>query len=680
MISRCLVMVVVASMVCHLAAAAETYKKDDEIEIFYLKKWYPAKVVATNARGEVLAEYEWAGRKTQTAFKPDQVRAAFESGALARVRQWSDSTGTFKIKAALIELTEDSVLLRKPDKSEVTVPLEKLSGPDRAYLKKLEKELGPIAPKELEIQEFQQAPAYSAEAWLQAGRVAIAADPIPQDLKLKQGGVVLPMIDFFDKLGGLVPLGGADAMLLAVVVNGTPSEPKPTRLVWTSLDKQKVLGEQRLPGGEVVMDYHAPSRRLLTWSPAKSAGSPTLSLWEVQPTDKQPKPVIRWNTGASWAMNPWARLLDGNSVLHRLAKQEYVVWDAEAKQMRYRLKQESFFGAPAALSGGRKYLVLPEDTRVRVLEAATGKLVSTLPAAQGSSGVAVSPDGVRLAVLDRGNLTVWDLTSPDSAAGTYQAEAVGTPFTADLEWASGDTLAVRNSLSRDMILFSLRLKIALWSYQFDSSAVWEEGGRRLREIVDGHLVYGASVGQAGQNALAVGAVKLPGPKVDEIASTTTRESLLIVKPGSAVSLQVNAGENQARVVAALTKQIQQNGWVLQAGAPNVLTAEMKQGETQSTTYTAQRTGEQQSVTITPHVASLELKVGSVVAWQAGTRSGAPSMMFLSEGQTAQGEADKWNNPRPQFFDTVDLPDSILDPAKRTGLGLTQVTNRGLVPK
>ncbi len=173
---------------------------------------------------------------------------------------------------------------------------------------------------------------------------------------------------------------------------------------------------------------------------------------------------------------------------------------------------------------------------------------------------------------------------------------------------------------------------------------------------------------------------LPGPKVNETAAGTTRESLLVMKPGSAIRLEVHAGEHQAQVEAALKKAIQQNGWVLQPDAPNVLVAEMKQGETQTTTYKIFRTGEEHSVTVTPHVATLLLKVRDQVAWQSGTSSGAPLMVSLQQGETVQGEVDKWNKPRPQFFETVDIPDSILDPAKRNGLGTTQVTNRGLIPK
>ncbi len=78
--------------------------------------------------------------------------------------------------------------------------------------------------------------------------------------------------------------------------------------------------------------------------------------------------------------------------------------------------------------------------------------------------------------------------------------------------------------------------------------------------------------------------------------------------------------------------------------------------------------------------ALQISVGDTVAWSSGTSSGAPPFISLQPGQSAQAEVEKWNNPYPQFYETVDIPDSILDPKKRNGLGTTEVTNRGLVPK
>jgi hypothetical protein len=274
------------------------------------------------------------------------------------------------------------------------------------------------------------------------------------------------------------------------------------------------------------------------------------------------------------------------------------------------------------------------------------------------------------------------LTDPSAEPQRYQADAIGTPFAAVLFWV-GDDRIMADSGAFGQVLFSLKTKIALWNYHFDHTAVREHGNRRLREIVDQHLVYAASVGSGSKRGLAVGAVQLPGPKVDEVEAATDPDSLLIMKPGSEVRLQVSAGQHDAKVRAALLAEIEKTGWVHSESAETVLIAEMKRGQTQNVTYNIGgfgRSQSQQSVSITPFVSSLQLKLGDQVLWQSGTSTGAPPVISLREGQTAQGEVNRWQNPDPDFFSRVDIPDKLLDPAKRNGLGTTDVTTRGLIAK
>jgi hypothetical protein len=107
---------------------------------------------------------------------------------------------------------------------------------------------------------------------------------------------------------------------------------------------------------------------------------------------------------------------------------------------------------------------------------------------------------------------------------------------------------------------------------------------------------------------------------------------------------------------------------------------MSRGKTQTTTYRSFATGGEQSVSVTPFISSLVLKVGENVAWQSGTSSGLPMMMRLEPGQTAQGEVNKYQRPNPQFFEQVEIPSEVSDPTKREGLGATKVTTRGLEPQ
>jgi hypothetical protein len=333
------------------------------------------------------------------------------------------------------------------------------------------------------------------------------------------------------------------------------------------------------------------------------------------------------------------------------------------------------------LSPGRRYLLIPEDRHIRILESSTGELAATLPATQGSSAVAVSDDGRRAAVLDRSALWVWDLTDPGAKPQHYQAETIGTPFTATLNWVGTERLMV-GTLQSGLVLFSLPHKLAIWNYQFDADAEWESEGHRVREVAVDHLVYAALVSRDGRSALAVGAARLSGPSVDAAVASLDRESPLIIKPGTAVRLDVRAGANAERVQAALERKIKANRWKLDPAASTVVIAEMTRGQTQQVTYRSMgfgpSRGGEQTVTVTPEISTVRIEVGGKVAWSACTGTGAPSVLMLPKGQTAQSEIDRWQKPNVEFFEGLDIPDSILDPARRTGLGTTRVTTRGLI--
>jgi len=670
--------------------AAEKYQAGDEIEVFFLNKWLPAVVVEVGRRGEVMAEFEFAAATKRQVFPAQQVRAAFEAGALLPAKVWSDMSGKFKLRAALIAIDKDSITLRKPDKTEITIPIEKLSQVDQDFLKKLQKEVmatqGPEPPK---LEEFATDGAVDAGSlWGTTANVALEPDPMPAYLKMQQGGVAFAMQDFFDRLGAVLPLGGPDAWILAGVENGTPGGSKPSRILWVSLVKKKVVSQHLLPAGEIIMDYHPASKQLLTLSQTKSESDrsdiPALTLWKTSPVLEQATPIVRWKAGTAETsragVSTWARIVDADTVLQRTGRQEFSAWDVSSKRLKYRLNQEAFFAPAPTLSGGRRYLAMPEDKGLRVIEASTGKLLANFTSTNGVAGAAFTEDGRRLAFIGRNQLQVCDLTAPQTAPEEYQAEAIGTPFQSSIEWLGADRLMADALGGNNKVLFSLKHHLPLWNYEFDWNAVRDEPGRRFRQIVDGHLVYAATVREGGNNGLAVGAIKLPGPKVDEADTTLDPESLLIIKRGTSMKVDIQCGGFNDRVWMAVQKIMESNGWVYDANAAVSMIAEMKQGKASQVTYQTFGGGGAQNATVTPYISSLRIEVGGEVAWSGGTSSGAPAMLRLGQGQSVQDEVNRWQNPDAEFFERVVVPGKLIDPKKRNGLGTTQVTNRGLIPK
>ncbi len=136
--------------ICTLSAGVsraygQRLSEGDEIEVLFLGDWRPAVVVETDRRGNVLAEFEFAGGQKRQTFKKTDVRMPYETGAMARGRTWSDPSGSFKIRAALLAINDDSVTLRKEDMDEIQVEISKLSTADQRFIQRLQKELGPTA-------------------------------------------------------------------------------------------------------------------------------------------------------------------------------------------------------------------------------------------------------------------------------------------------------------------------------------------------------------------------------------------------------------------------------------------------------------------------------------------------------------------------------------------------------
>jgi hypothetical protein len=195
------------------------------------------------------------------------------------------------------------------------------------------------------------------------------------------------------------------------------------------------------------------------------------------------------------------------------------------------------------------------------------------------------------------------------------------------------------------------------------------------------LCYAVEVRSGSNKGFIVGAVELPGPGVREAVENLEPESLYIIRRGHPVSIEVNCGSFNSQVQQALMKQITDNGWVYDPSSTTILTAEMGRSETQTIEYKSMSGGgATQRVTVTPFFSTMKLMYGNQVAWQRGGGSGAPSVMFLKEGESAQARANAMQKPYPGLFSDVDVPEKIFDPSKKKGVGSSLISSQGLTPQ
>ena len=727
--------------------AVEQFKAGDVVEVKYLGDWRPGVVVRGNQRGMVVVEYEFAGTTEQGTFLPMAVRTAFEKGAMSKARNWTDSSGKSLGRAAVLSIDDKEVTLRNSKMEEKTVSIDSLSKADQEFLAQLKKddeaestssakgkggsrngsdsfqtkenalpEPAP-APKPPEMEQFADLAKSGSSALSMSGssRVPLEPDPVPKYLKIQQSGVSFPLNSDFgveDFIGYVSLIGGKDAWALAALESSGSKSSAPTRLLWASLSRKRIEGQQLLPPSEVVLDYYPPGHRLLTCQLSEEAwkggGAVSLRLWDVLPTEKKVKPIVCWDVHTSEHGRTvlWARLASEDIVIQKMGEHDIVAWDTAAKKVAYRVKQESFIGHTPTLSGGRKYLFIPEDYQVRVLESETGKGIMSLPAEQ-AVAVAISDDCRLAAVLGSNQVTIWDLTDPKTKPYRCRADMINV-FDATLQWVDENRLMVADDQLERLRLFSLPEKRVIWSYQFFTGfKSFEARCRHTYEILKGHLLFGTTA-DSHHDALAmglgsgggrrprvpiggfsegpgkvavIGAVQLPGPNVEEAVAASKPESLMILKPGMSVRLEVNVGADTQRVQAVLERIIKKNGWKLDPAASIAVVAEVTNGQQQQITYVPVMmplSSEGQTVTVTPVISRVAIRINNKDAWSSATTSGAPPTIQLKEGETAQNEVAKLQKPNLDFFESLDIPDSIYDPEKRDGLGISLITTRGLV--
>ncbi|MBA2116237.1 SHD1 domain-containing protein [Bremerella alba] len=682
-----------------LVVDAGKFKVGDVVQVSdWRNEWKNGTVVDINRRGELLVETAFAGGLHREVYQPKAVRFAYEVGAIGIARTWTDASGTFKIMAAPLGIVGDKILLRREDMSEIEVPIAKLGDADQRYIDRLKAEVGiratpapdPIPPIRFEGTDNENLNAIGSVGYAE-DRIAILPDPLPSYMVIPVGGVGFGKHYEEEQFGLIQPIGGPDGLVLVSAeypVDPTkPDEVNRSRIAWVSLKEKKITQEQALPDGEMVLDYHPASHRLLTYRYKPVGGRfgrrrCVLSIWEVLPTDTSVTPVVSWEAYPEDGYNddPWARLINGDLVLHRFDNKEYVGWDVANKSVAYRVFQDNNWATPPTLSGTSQYGFLVENQSVRIFDATTGTTITKLMTENPIKLATSSEDGTKLATLEETTLTIWNLTDPSADPVVHPVESIGGSMAEQMYWVNDDMIMIKNLF--EMILYELDSDIAIWNYYLERavSAVRESEGRQKMGVLNGHLVYGAELGNGGnKGGLAVGNVKLPGPNVQDKIVGVNRNDLVVIEPGSKIRLEVRCGDQHSPTVYnALVKKIRENGWELNAEDYDaVMYADITRGQSRTELLQVMGRFGSESVTYTPIESKIEMKIGDIPIWLDRSTTGRPG--FVNGDESIQESVNRQKED-VNFFTRSKIPSRILDPKYGRGFGTTQVSTRGLEPE
>lgn len=116
------------------AVAIDPVRPGDQVEVYFLSKWYPGEVIAYKNK-VALVRYTFIQPKEEQ-FNLSDIRFPNGEGSWMN---WTDASGKFKVEARLVGRTETHVKLKKTDGSVVEVPIKNLSASLQTKIAKVAK-------------------------------------------------------------------------------------------------------------------------------------------------------------------------------------------------------------------------------------------------------------------------------------------------------------------------------------------------------------------------------------------------------------------------------------------------------------------------------------------------------------------------------------------------------------
>ncbi len=661
-------------------------------------------------------------------------------------RTWTDSTGKYKVEASLVELKDGQVTLKKPDGQVVAIPLERLSEADQQFVREAtsEGEGGFAVGQKVEVQwGLRWFPASikqkrgdemlihyegwsdNFDEWVTAARVRLPGSGVseagdeefgvpgepastatevpiteadwsgavtispgqpPPEWSLEPDG--LPAADarpaskpirLTGNLGNIIDQPTAilfsdpeDAQAVVVHVDRRGAESN-VRLERCDLREGRMTGAINL-GAELLPLALSPNGEYLL-SRSEKFGIGThdrLDVWSI--AGEEPQHVISWKPyeGDGWADRDveWAGWVDAGHVLTLSKGRKLVLWEAAKARAVYCL--DVTMGCRPALSPGRSYVVVATTGGVEVYDPLSGRLTGRLAEeAPGFAQFSFSPDGRSLAVASHQRLQVWEW-EPRRLWRDIAVPAVAG--SAGIDWTSDGYI-----LLRGVYLVDLDRRIVLWEYKRSGTAAAEAGG-----LFGGLYWYVAMGGMPPGQLQQVVPVELPHPEARRVAEGLDPDSLLAIKPGVRVSLEINvqaSPDERRKIAESLTSRLEKNGVTVAPGQPIKLVARTAPGETQQIEY-SEHIGFNRpvaKVSVTDKKCELAFVVNGRTAWQSQAVFSAPHFLRLKEGQSVQQAVNELVKYDLRFFHAAPIPSHVVRPTGKTSYGASQLTDTGVAP-
>ncbi len=463
---------------------------------------------------------------------------------------------------------------------------------------------------------------------------------------------------FFEKctIGGFAV--GKTPAVLVCFKDAPPGKPVTAQVQLIDLPSGRILADWNpLPETEALA-VSPDGKRILCRSDKFHIGTKgRLDLWAIEAG--KARQVMSWrpSTETEWAKVDvkTAQFIDDAHVLTLCADQKLVLWELPAAKAVWQMHADIL--ANPVFTDDRRVLLVAAENRIGLIETLTGKCLGVLPPEiPAASRFAFSPDGKRLAVAGNSAIALWDLEKPAPLIEVGQSVPLG-----DILWVADDMLLADNKY-----LIDPKLGVVIWritpgkgggEIKLAGSRAWridtEQGGARQKKQ---YTLIGAG---------------LPLEAARKAAARIKPETAYLLLPGAKVSLDFNQPAINAdirnRAIQAVKAQLQEAGVGVADGQVVQIVAAKNTGESKTAEY-RMFGGGTQSVNYTIQQYAVKVMAADMLAWQAVGTSGAPPLIVLRQGETAQDHVNKHMEQSDQYFTRVKIPRLIAQPSRAPGFG------------
>lgn len=598
---------------------------------------------------------------------PGDAATSGAANALSAPRTWTDSTGQYKVQAKVVKFEDGQVTLEKADGRVITLPLARLSEADQALLRASTSR--PQPPGEKPAGGAMQTANWSAArtitidppaSWSLAPEMSVEPEQ-----PLASGAVPLgPPVGDKNSIFESVVVVGFDQQRGQAILARTFAPPAKEKIVWIErcdLVAGRSLGAFELPRNVLALDVDPSGKRLVARSNVFGFGkNGRIYVWDID--GLEPTLVASWEPYAAGRASGkdvgFAAFVDADHLL-TVGNGSLTLWDVPTVKAIYTVK----INRAPAISVGRKYLAVPANDGMFVLEAATGKPLAQL---QGEKGLpmefAFRPDARRLAMISGGRLQVWDCEKGERYRDIFLQ---GVSIAGDLQWVGDDYVLVGRSHVVDV-----ERRMVLWKYEGMSNPGKTYAGK-----------YWFMVG-GGPNGKSLMQVELPHEEATAAVAAIAPAELLAVQPGSKMRLEVRLGfsrEHRQQITDALAARLRENGITLTNDAPLAFTATADRGEKKSITYRGFGfRGGSSTVEVQQNKYTMSIQENGSELWKTGSVTTAPPILHLGQGETVQQAVAKYSDLNLSFFLKTPLPRLLARPGKYGGAyGVSRVTISGI---